>query len=144
MFECLPVFELYKEIEQFLRHRGSGIAGHFENEEFVVSLAYLPDIFSHQNDLNTSIRVTTMYMITASESVSACTNKLSTCISCTYADFPQLGEVSKEKYPYSLTLKYKSICKCYGSPSKDTFRLQPGEISVSQGWMRDRTRLFLT
>ena len=39
MFECLLVFELYKEIEQFLRHRVSGIAGHFENEEFVVSLA---------------------------------------------------------------------------------------------------------
>ena len=97
MFECLLVFELYKEIEQFLRHRGSGIAGHFENEEFIVSLAYLPDIFSHPNDLNTSIRVTTMYMITARESISACTNKLSICISCTYADFPQLGEVSKGK-----------------------------------------------
>ena len=91
MFECLLVFELYKEIEQFLRHPGSGIAGHFENEEFVVSLAYLPDIFSHPDDLNTSIRVTTMYMITARESISACTNKLSICISCTYADFPQLG-----------------------------------------------------
>ena len=64
MFECLHVFELYKEIEQFLRHRGSGIAGYFENEEFVVSVAYLPDILSHPNDLNTSIRVTTMYMIT--------------------------------------------------------------------------------
>jgi len=91
------VFELYKEIEQFLRHRGSGIAGRFENEEFVVSLAYLPDIFSYPNDLNTSIRVTTMCMIPARESISACTNKLSICISCTYADFPQLGEVSKGK-----------------------------------------------
>ena len=97
VFECLLVFELYKDIEQFLRHRGSGIAGHFENEEFVVSLAYIPDIFSHPNDLNTSIRVTTMYMITVRKSISACTNKLSICISCTYADVPQLGEVSKGK-----------------------------------------------
>ena len=97
MFECLLVFELYKEIKQFLRHRGSGIAGHFEKEEFVVSLAYLPDVFSNPNDLNTSIRVTTMYMITARESISVCTNKLSICSSCTYADFPQLGEISKGK-----------------------------------------------
>ena len=67
-----------------------------------MSLAFLPDIFSHPNDLNTSIRVATMYMITARESISACTNKLSICISCTYADFPQLGEVSKEKFPYLL------------------------------------------
>jgi len=95
--KCLLMFELYKEIEQFLRHRGSGIAGHFENEEFVVSLAYIPGIFRHPNDLNTSIRVTTMYMIAARKSISACTKKLSICISCTYADVPQLGEVSKGK-----------------------------------------------
>jgi len=34
----IRVRELRKEIEQFLRHGGSGIAGHFENE-FVMSLA---------------------------------------------------------------------------------------------------------
>jgi len=35
----IHVFELRKEIKQFLRHRGSGTAGHFENEEFILSLA---------------------------------------------------------------------------------------------------------
>ena len=52
--------------------------------------------------LNTSIRVTTMYMITARESISACTNKLSICISCTYADFPQLAGQD----PFIFNLKF--------------------------------------
>lgn len=33
------VFELHKEIKQFLRQRGSGIADHFENEKLILSLA---------------------------------------------------------------------------------------------------------
>jgi len=33
-------FELRIEIDQFLRHRSSGIAEHFENEEFIMSLAH--------------------------------------------------------------------------------------------------------
>jgi len=64
-------------------------------------LAYLADISSRLNDLNTSIRVTAMNMITARESISAFINKLSSCISCfgsgTYADFPQIRAVSKRK-----------------------------------------------
>ena len=70
MFECLLVFELCKEIEQFLRHRSSGIAGYFENEEFVMSFG-IPC-----NKLSIYI----------------------SCIgSGTYVDFPQLGAVSKGK-----------------------------------------------
>jgi len=33
MFRPTRVFELRKEIELILRHRGSGIAEHFENDE---------------------------------------------------------------------------------------------------------------
>ena len=102
MFKCLLVFELCKEIEQFLRHRSSGIAGYFENEEFVMSFG-IPCRYIQPPDLNTSIRVTAMNMITARESISAFINKLSICISCigsgTYADFPQHGAVFKGKYP---------------------------------------------
>jgi len=54
-----------KEIEQFLRHQGSSIAGHFENKELVMLLAYLADIFSHLNDLKTSIQGKAMNMIRA-------------------------------------------------------------------------------
>jgi len=42
-----------------------------------------------------------MNMITARENISAFINKISSCIRCigsgTYADFPQLGAVSKGK-----------------------------------------------
>ena len=133
MFECLPVFELCKEIEQFLRHRSSGIARHSENEEFVMSLAYLADIFSHPNHLNTSIRVTTMYMITARETYLRAPTNFQSVLVAPMLIFHNLVKFPREKHPYSLSLKYKSICRCYVSPSRDTFRLQPGEISVSQG-----------
>jgi len=97
----LFMFELCKEIKQFLRNRGSGIVGHFENGEFVMSLAYLADIFIHLNDLNTSIQGTAMNRIRARKSISVFTIKLSICISCIgsgyYANFPQLDEVSKKR-----------------------------------------------
>ena len=112
VFECLLVFELYKEIEQFLRHRGSGIAGHFEKRNLLCPW-HTFQIYSATRTTWTPPFGNNAVMITARESISACTNKLSICISCT--KFP------REKYPYSLSLKYKSICKCYGSPSKDTF-----------------------
>jgi len=89
-----------------------------------------------------------MNMITAGESISAFINKLSSCISCigsgTYADFPQLGAVSKGKISLIIVIKYKSMCRCYSSPSGVGFRLQAGEVSVSLGWMQDRTHLSLT
>jgi len=48
----IRVCELRKETEQFLRHGGSGIAEHLENE-FIMSLALatFSDIFSHLNGL---------------------------------------------------------------------------------------------
>ena len=97
MVKCLFMFELCKEIEQFLRNR----VGHFENGEFVMSPAYLADIFIHLNDLNTSIQGTAINMIRARKSISVFTNKLSICISCIgsgyHANFPQLDEVSKKR-----------------------------------------------
>ena len=48
------VFELHEEIMQFLRNQGSEIADHFENREFILSLAYLADVFMHLNELNVS------------------------------------------------------------------------------------------
>ena len=65
----LFVFELCKEIEQFLRHQDSGIAGHFENKEFVMPLTDLAGIFSHLNDVKTSIQGTAMNMIRTRESI---------------------------------------------------------------------------
>jgi len=101
VFECLLVFELCKEIEQFLRHRSSGIAGYFENEELLCPLAYLADVSSRLNDLNTSIRVTAMNMITARESISAL-NFQSVLVALDQAPmliFHNLVQFPREKYP---------------------------------------------
>jgi len=55
LLSCVQVLihvrELRKEIEQFLRHRGSGIAEHLEKEFIMSDIGYLSDIFSHLNDL---------------------------------------------------------------------------------------------
>jgi len=77
----IHVCELRKEIELFLRHRGSGIAKHLENE-FIMSLAYrLPCRYIQPPQrLNTSIQGTAMNMIKAREKITAFTNKLSSCI----------------------------------------------------------------
>ncbi|XP_068234114.1 protein FAM200C-like [Palaemon carinicauda] len=70
------VFELQEEIMQFLRNQGSEIADHFENREFILSPAYLADVFMHLNELNVSMQGTAMNMITAREKSSALTKKL--------------------------------------------------------------------
>jgi len=123
----LFVFELCKEIEQFLRHQGSGISGHFENNEFVMTLAYFADIFSHLNDLKTSIQGTAMNMIRARESLQylpSLINFQSESVALNQATiliFYNLMKFRREKYRYSLSLKCKIICRSYGTPSKDTF-----------------------
>ena len=69
------VFKLCKKIEMFLRQRGSSLVVHFENEDFILSLAYLSDIFTHLNDLNISIRGKGTNMITGRKKISAFTSK---------------------------------------------------------------------
>jgi len=100
------VFKLRKKIEQFLIHGGSGVTEHFENE-FVISLAYLANIFSHLNNFNTSIQGTAMNMIVAGERISPFTTELSICISRigsgNNTNFSQL-EVSNRKIPLPLSI----------------------------------------
>ena len=92
------VFKLRKEIEMFLRQRGSSLVVYFESENFILSMAYLSDIFTHLNDLNISIQGKGINMISGREKISALTSKLSIWknrINCeNYANFPKLNEVS--------------------------------------------------
>ena len=92
------VFELRKEIRMFLRQRGSNVGVHFESEDFILSLAYLSDIFTHLNYRNVSIQGKGINMITGREKISAFTSKLSTWknrIDCeNYANIPKLDKVS--------------------------------------------------
>jgi len=87
--------------------------------------------------LNTFIQRTAMNMIKPREKITAFTNKLSSCIwliwSGSYATFLQLV-VFNEKYPNPLSLKYKSIYRCYTAVVP---QILSARISVSHGWMKD-------
>ena len=71
------VFKLRKEIEMFLRQWGSSLVVHFESEDFILSLAYLSDTFTHLNDLNIFSQGKEVNMITGREKISTFTSKLS-------------------------------------------------------------------
>ena len=46
------LYELKNEVEIFLRENKNNLHDQFHNEEFVVMLAYLADVFGHLNDMN--------------------------------------------------------------------------------------------
>ncbi len=73
---CAHVVELRDEILEFLKHQQSPLANHFEDEQFIVSLGYLADIFSLLNDLNTSMQGRDVDIIQARGKVVAFTRKL--------------------------------------------------------------------
>ena len=55
--KCLsPLYELKNEVEIFLRENKNNLHVQFPNEEFVVMLAYLADVFGHLNDMNLSLQ----------------------------------------------------------------------------------------
>ena len=91
----IRVFQLRKEIEMFLRQQDSSLVEHFESENFILSMAYLSDIFTYLNNLNISIQGKGINMITGREKISPSTSKLSIWKNCeNYANFPKLNEVS--------------------------------------------------
>ena len=54
--KCLSrLYELKEEVEIFLRENKNSLHVQFHNEEFVVMLAYLADVFSHFNDMNLTL-----------------------------------------------------------------------------------------
>ncbi|KAK4306643.1 hypothetical protein Pmani_021537 [Petrolisthes manimaculis] len=133
------VFELHEEIKQFLRNQDSDIADHFENREFILSLAYLADVFKHLNELNISIQGTGMNMITAREKLSAFTQKLPIWIKRiekgNVANFPSLDEAAgaDEELPILTEMKdhLQELIKSFRG------YFHHGEVSVEQRWIRD-------
>ncbi|KAK3862332.1 hypothetical protein Pcinc_031801 [Petrolisthes cinctipes] len=133
------VFELHEEIKQFLRNQDSDIADHFENREFILSLAYLADVFKHLNELNISIQGTGMNMITAREKLSAFTQKLPIWIKRiekgNVANFPSLDEAAgaDEELPILTEMKdhLQELIKSFQG------YFHHGEVSVEQRWIRD-------
>ncbi|XP_068208422.1 protein FAM200A-like [Palaemon carinicauda] len=55
--KCLSrLYELRLETEIFLRENENNLLVHFDNEEFVMMLAYLADIFGRLNEMNQSLQ----------------------------------------------------------------------------------------
>ena len=50
------VFELRKEVLQFLQCRNEDLAKHFSDTKFNIAVAYLTDIFGKLNDINLNIK----------------------------------------------------------------------------------------
>ena len=74
------VSELHGEIVTFLRDQQSTVAKDlaekFEDSDFLLNLAYLPDIFGHMNELNVSMQGTGLNKLAADANVEAFKNKV--------------------------------------------------------------------
>jgi hypothetical protein len=70
------LYELREEISYFLIERQSSLSKFFDNIEFIHGLAYLSDIFSHLNEVNTSIQGREVSIMNAAETISSFVNKI--------------------------------------------------------------------
>ena len=70
------LFELRKEVSVFLKSKNLEYSNQFDNEEFLLSLAYLADIFSHLNEINISIQGFGVTVMEASEKIKGFHDKL--------------------------------------------------------------------
>ena len=91
------VFEMREEICQFLRKQSSNLVDDFDNRDFTIRLAYMADIFSHLNELNTSMQGSMMNIITAKEKIPALSRKLDVWIKrvekSNFINFPLLDDI---------------------------------------------------
>jgi hypothetical protein len=68
--------ELRTEIAMFLREKENKLCEEFGTQGFIVSLAYLSDIFSHLNVLNISLQGSEVTVLDANEKTAAFQQKL--------------------------------------------------------------------
>ena len=92
------VFELRESIEMFLRERNSDFLQYFEDQNFVISQAYLADIFGILNSLNISLQGRGVTILEAEEKIKSFQEKLALwgrrVISGSFANFPLLDEIT--------------------------------------------------
>ena len=125
----------------FLRQRGSSLEVDFESEDFILSLAYLSDIFTRLNDLNISIQGKKINMITGREKISPFTSKLliwKNRIDCeNYANFPKLDEVSTStaSLPEHIVIQIKEHLQVLRQSFEGCF--YHGDVSDLHGWIQD-------
>uniref|UniRef100_A0A8C6QMA7 Zinc finger, MYM-type 6 n=1 Tax=Nannospalax galili TaxID=1026970 RepID=A0A8C6QMA7_NANGA len=92
------VFELRHEIEIFLNQKHSDLARYFHDEEWVAKLAYLADIFSLINKLNSSLQGTMTTIFSLYNKIDMFKKKLKMWLKRTQEDdydmFPSFSEFS--------------------------------------------------
>ncbi|XP_004372019.1 zinc finger MYM-type protein 6 [Trichechus manatus latirostris] len=92
------LFELRREIEMFLTQKHSDLAKCFRDEEWVAKLAYLSDIFSLINELNSSLQGTMTTLFSLYNKIDTFKKKLKMWLKRTqesdYDMFPSFSEFS--------------------------------------------------
>jgi hypothetical protein len=91
------VMELRTETAMFLREKENKLCEEFETQGFIVSLAYLADIFSHLNDLNISLQGSEVTDLDANQKIAAFQQKPALwkkrVAKENYANFPTMENV---------------------------------------------------
>lgn len=94
------VFKLCSEVEMFLHDWNSKLCENFSDPKFIACLGYLSDIFTHLNQVNKQLQVTSVTIVEASEKMTALQTKLDLWAQrvhqSNFANFPNLDEVISE------------------------------------------------
>ena len=91
------VFALHAELLEFLKDHNHRHAKHFEDSSFILTLAYLADIFTALNHLNCQMQGGGVNVIEAEEKMSSFQRKLELWLqrleNDNFANFPLLDEI---------------------------------------------------
>ena len=132
--------ELHEEIGQFLQEKGNELADRFKCQQFILSLAYLADVFTHLNELNISMQGSGGNIMTASEKLSAFIHKLPVwkrrVENFNFANFPNLDNIFVDNQENIQLVD--QICTHLGGLMTSFDGYFPNEaLNVRDGWIRD-------
>ena len=135
------VFELRKEVLQFLHSKNEDLAKHFSDPTFNIGLAYLSDIFGKLNDVNLSIQGAKVTIIDASESVSAFKEKLllwkKRIVKGSAACFSNLDSVLENDYNQPLSEAMKKDVVDHLDALNENFERYFDKQPIHSTWFRD-------
>ncbi|KAG6925045.1 zinc finger BED-type containing 8 [Chelydra serpentina] len=134
------IFEMREEISQFLCNQSSNLVDDFENREFILCLAYMADVFTHLNELNTSMQGTGMNTVMAREKLSAFIRKLPVWIKRVekrnFTNFPLLEEtVVSENEGMTITTEVTKHLQQLSDSFQGYF--STGDLDVAKKWILD-------
>jgi len=139
------VYELRKEIELFLRDKGNKLHENFSDNDFVTSLAYMSDVFTFLNELNTSLQGRQVTLIDAQEKIASLKQKLQLwkrrAARGNYASFPTLDscleEMDDRQLSDSVSSSISSHLESLGNSFDGYFQDPVEEESAVRNWIRN-------